>query len=98
MNADRYVSGLTCPSLSGRHTLITFTGGWLKLGSCADIWISSSAKASGAMDSTKLLHLPGSRCKGQSSASTANSGGMSGGGGDGTASNSGSFGSRIYIF
>ena len=91
------VDTLLAMSVPLSRILATFTGAWVKLGSCADIWISSSAKSSDAIDNTKLLHLPGSRCKSQSSASTANSGGTSGGGGDSTATNSGSFRCTIYI-
>ena len=97
MHADRYVSGLTCPSLSGRHTLTTFTGAWLKLGSCADIWISSVAKGSDLIGASKLVHLPGSRCTSQDSSSSANLADASDGRGDGNARRSGSFESDMML-
>ena len=71
------------------HMFTTCTGNWLKLGSCADIWISSGAKGSGVVDSTNSRHSHGSRCLSQSSSSTAKSGDISGGVGGNPASNSG---------
>ena len=74
-----------------RQPLTTFKGAWLKLGSCADIWISSVAKGSDLIDGSKLVHLPGSRCTSEGSSSSANSADASDGRGDGNASRSGSF-------
>ena len=73
------------------NILTTFTGAWVKLGSCADIWISSAAKGDDMIDSSKILHSSASHCKSQSSASTTNSADKSDGAGDSTTRHSGSF-------